>query len=324
MKKSELKEIYEWRHKCTLSDTLIFKRSFFMSKTLYTAIGLFTLGIVILMLSTMGASGVFGLGTGMLIVSLVLFLIGLFNALNSQIFICKEGLGIHSKRQFKTVPYKDILAVELFEEKIKLTSKSQTLWIPFKGFDESAVDGLKSILRAEGFGGEPYPYALFFNDQKIILEAKEDPFLVQVFDKFKEKFRYFHPGLDHLEIAQRFLTRFQHLSDQSGVFHLKSVKVLKSHPLNAPMQDQKTDAAVLIFTDFKLTSLTHNGRTLKSPYKTLRKLLHRSKIVKGQASIHRMEIDFMSEKLLYKITFTYGKVYAAWNAFEKDAWYQIN
>lgn len=323
MKKAELKEIYEWRHKCTLLDTLVFKRTFTISKTLYGAFSLFSLGIVLIISS---ASSIVGIVLAVLIMMLSL-VTGTFEAvtlLNTSLFICKDGLGIQKKNQFKTLPYKDILAVDQLEDKIKLTAKDQILLIPYKGFEESAIEGLNTIFRAEGFGGEPYPYALFFNDQTIVLEAKEDPFLVQVFDKFKEKFRYFHKDLDHLEIASRFLTRFQQLSDHSGVFHLKSLKVLKSHPLNAPMQDQKTDGAVLIFTSFKLESLTHNGRNLTSPYKTLRKLLHRSKIVKGEINHQRMEIDFISEKLLYKISFTYDKAYAAWNAFEKDAWYQIN
>lgn len=324
--KDQLKELYEWRHKCTLSDTLIYKRSFYVSKALYIIL-MTEIVLIALMITLFIING----PILTLIVTMVLFfglmIVGIYEfigALNTYLFICKDGLGLKKKKSFKTMPYKLILSASILEDRFKLATQDSELIIPFKGYDHQAIDGLKTILRAEGFGGEPYPYALFFNEQAIILEGKEDPYSVQVFDKFKETFRYFHAGLEYLEIDGKQLTRFQQLSDHSAVFHLKALRVLKSHPLNAPMQDQKTDHAVLIFTKFQLETLSHNGRNLKSPYKTLRKLLHRSKIIKGEFNNQHIVLSFLSDKLLYKISFTYEKVYAAWNAFEKDAWYQIN
>jgi hypothetical protein len=281
--------------------------------------------VLIIILLTNGAPLWSFLSSIVLLVGLTAWsLFEIYAALNTTLFICKDGVGFKKKNTFKTMPFKTILSATILKDAFKLKTQESELVIPFKGYDPHAIEGIKTILRAEGFGGEPYPYALFFNDQTIILEGKEDPFSVQVFDKFKEKFRYFHANLDHLEFEGKPLTRFQQLSDHSGVFHLKSIKVLKSHPLNAPMQDQKTDHAVLIFTSFQLETLSHNGRNIKSPYKTLRKLLHRSKIIKGEFKNQHIELSFLSDKLLYKIAFTYEKAYAAWNAFEKDAWYQIN
>ena len=318
------KDTYEWRYKTTLDDTLT------VEKLSHPQERRLIMGLLWIALSTIIVTILPAL-TGVLVSVFMGVAVGLSDVVLSAritpdtLFICREGLGLKTGSTFLTIPFIDIQHVSTDAQKLVIQRENAELSVSKRDYPPHVFEGLKQIMQAEGFLGQAYPYRIYFTPDHIAIEEKPASKELSTHERFSKHFRYYdETTLDTLDLANTRLLGLKRLKERTAAIEFKSIKVLRAHPSNEAMKQQKTDRGMLVFSAFEVVSLTVGATLIAKPFKTLRDLIHGmtlKAVLKESGKTYVMTME-NSEKM-YQLRFTATALYVGFNALESDTWYRV-
>lgn len=319
-----LKDAFEWRHKTTLDDAIE------VSSVIFHSERRMVLGLLYFALTPVWVSlanpWISGLG---LTSSALILLMGDFLAMRrlkpKKLFICRDGVGLKNETTFKTIAFEAIQKVRIQPQIIMIDDGSTRLFLTRARYPKPVIDGLIQILQAEGHTGTAYPYRIYFTPEKIVVEETANHENLSTHERFLKMYRYYEEvAWDTLAFSGTKLLGLKRLKDRTAAVTFKSIKVSATHPSNGAMKTQKTDAGILVFNAFEVTSLTREDVPVEKPFKTLRTLIENMRIesiTHAPDGTHTMTLEKAGTH--FTLNFQAAALYVGFNAFEGDAWYRL-
>jgi|GEM_PF-5972643 len=250
-----------------------------------------------------------------------------------KVLVTKDALLHKRNRKVSVIVYDDLVTVTKPEhDALVLETKGLKRRIQLKGYPKN-IETLDKLFKARGFlQGDAFNHEIHFTNDRVDIEAVVEELDVNteyIISRFKSKYRYLNIDyIDELSFYNVQVEKMQLTDKKHATLFTTHLDVKQNHPENTKFKAQKTDAAMITFTNIDALEIKPSNQAAKKVKQTipsLRNILKNAIIfdtnIQKKNGHYKIILTVEQAVSEYHVIFVFDEVVTGWNALEEDAWF---